>query len=143
MSNRDSESAAAQRWLDVRGLHCHIGSQITDAVPYARAVGVALDLIETAERAMGRRLEFLNAGGGFAVPYRRVVPGAVCDAADYFCSTVQPDDYAAAICDTLRRRRPDLKLFLEPGPRLPPTPPSWSPGLRTRRSSGCATSTAT
>jgi diaminopimelate decarboxylase len=80
-----------------------------------RAVEVALDLIEAAERAIGGRLEFLNAGGGFAVPYRRVVPGAVCDAADYFCSTVQPDDYAAAVCDTLRARRPDLKLFLEPG----------------------------
>jgi len=107
--------AAAQQWLDVRGLHCHIGSQITDAAPYARAVEVALDLIEAAVRVTGCRLEFLNAGGGFAVPYRRVVPGMVCDAADYFCSTVQPDDYAAAICDTLRRRRPDLKLFLEPG----------------------------
>jgi len=107
--------AAAQQWLNVRGLHCHIGSQITDAAPYVRAVEVALDLIEAAEQAMGGRLEFLNAGGGFAVPYRQVVPGTVCDAADYFCSTVQPDDYAAAVCDTLRARRPDLKLFLEPG----------------------------
>jgi len=107
--------AAEQQWLDVRGLHCHIGSQITNAAPYARAVDVALDLIEAAEHAVGGRLEYLNAGGGFAVPYRPVVPGTVCDAADYFCSTVQPDDYAAAICDTLRRRRPDLRLFLEPG----------------------------
>jgi D-ornithine/D-lysine decarboxylase len=106
---------AAHEWLRPRGLHCHIGSQITDAAPYARAVEVALDLIEAAEAKIGGRLEFLNAGGGFAVPYRQVVPSTVCDAADYFCSTVQPDDYAAAICDTLRRRRPDLKLFLEPG----------------------------
>ena len=69
----------------MRGLHCHIGSQITDAAPYVRAVEVALDLIEAAERAIGGRLEFLNAGGGFAVPYRRVVPAAL-RAADYFCS---------------------------------------------------------
>jgi diaminopimelate decarboxylase len=107
--------AAAQPALDVRGLHCHIGSQITGIAPYVRAVSVALDVAEAAEEAIGRRLEFLDAGGGFAVPYRAYEPGAVCDAADYFCSTVQADDYAAAICGLLAQRRPDLRLFLEPG----------------------------
>ena len=107
--------AAAQPSLEVRGLHWHIGSQITEAAPYARAMELALDVVEAAEQVINGRLEFIDAGGGFAVPYRRATPGAVCELADFFCSTVQTDDYAAAICDPLERRRPDLRLFLEPG----------------------------
>jgi len=106
--------AAAQPWLDVRGIHLHIGSQISEATPYVRAVETALDVVEQAEGAIGRRLEFLDAGGGFAVPYPQTADMRE-DVASLFGASRAADDYAAAICDTLERRRPDLKLFLEPG----------------------------
>ncbi len=103
--------AGAHKALAPRGLHLHIGSQITAVEPYRAAVEKGLDLIEAVEAA-GVRLDHLNAGGGFAVPYRHQ---AVCEPVDYFCSALTIDDYAAAICGTLERRRPDLKLLLEPG----------------------------
>jgi D-ornithine/D-lysine decarboxylase len=106
--------AAAQPWLDARGLHLHIGSQITDAAPYERAVATALEVIERAEAATGHRLEFLDAGGGFAVPYPQA-GGDETDIAGRFGASRPADDYAAALCDALERRRPDLKLFVEPG----------------------------
>lgn len=107
--------AAAHEWLDPRGLHMHIGSQITTPQPYVRAIETALDLIAQVEGACGLRLEHVNVGGGFPVAFKRPEPDQVVDPADYFYAPHVIDDYAAAICAELRRRRPDLKLFLEPG----------------------------
>jgi diaminopimelate decarboxylase len=113
--------AAADPWLRPVGLHLHIGSQITSVEPYRQAVETALDVVAEVEEAAGVRLEFLDAGGGFAVPYREPLApdaagaGAAAGDGDYFSSALVIDDYAEAICDVLQARRPDLTLFLEPG----------------------------
>jgi diaminopimelate decarboxylase len=99
--------------VQVRGLHLHIGSQITSVEPYGRAVEKALDLVEKLETACGEPLEFLDIGGGYPVPY--VDAADACDPADYFCATTTPHDYAEVICRLVNERRPDLTLFIEPG----------------------------
>jgi len=104
--------AAADPYLDPVGLHLHVGSQITSVDPYRQALGNALHLVDEVEAAAGVHLQFLDAGGGFAVPYRESSPTG---AADYFCSRVSLDEYAATICGALEARRPDLALFIEPG----------------------------
>jgi diaminopimelate decarboxylase len=103
--------AGAHEALDPRGLHLHVGSQITGVEPYLAAVDKGLDLIDAIEAA-GVRLEHLNAGGGFAVAYR---DRPVCEPVDYFCAPLTIDDYAQAVCGVIERRRPALKLLLEPG----------------------------
>ncbi len=103
--------ADASEALEPRGLHLHVGSQITGLEPYVAALGKGLDLIDELQ-AGGLRLERLNAGGGFAIPYR---DRPVCEPVDYFCSPLAIDDYAEAVCGVVERRRPDLKLLLEPG----------------------------
>jgi diaminopimelate decarboxylase len=103
--------AGAHEALDPRGLHLHVGSQITGVEPYVAALEKGLDLIEEIE-AGGVRLERLNAGGGFAIPYR---DRPICEPVDYFCSPLAIDDYAEAICGVIERRRLGLKLLLEPG----------------------------
>jgi diaminopimelate decarboxylase len=104
--------AAAHEYIDLKGVHMHIGSQITGVEPYVLAMETALDVVEYAERSFEMHLEHIDAGGGFAIPYRNE---PVCDPEDYLCSRRTPDDYAEAICGVLERRRPDLRLFLEPG----------------------------
>jgi D-ornithine/D-lysine decarboxylase len=106
--------AAENVALEPRGLHLHIGSQITGVEPYLAAVEKGLDLIE-AVADEGVPLDHLNAGGGFAIPYR---DQPACEPVDYFCSALTIDDYAEAICGVLERRRPSLKLLLEPGRSL-------------------------
>jgi len=113
---------AEDPWLQPVGLHLHVGSQITSVDPYRQAVDTALDIVDEVEEAAGVRLEFLDAGGGFAVPYREPLArgsagaaGAGGAAADYFASALAMDDYAAAICGVLGARRADLTLFVEPG----------------------------
>jgi diaminopimelate decarboxylase len=104
--------AASHELLDLKGMHMHIGSQITGVEPYVQAMETALDIVDRAERSFEMSLEHIDAGGGFAIPYRNE---PVCDPQDYLCSRRTPDDYAEAICGVLERRRPDLRLFLEPG----------------------------
>jgi len=106
--------AAADPGLEPVGLHLHVGSQIASVEPYRQALGNALDLVDEVEAAAGVRLQFLDAGGGFAVPYRESSPSGSA-AADYSRSQVSLDEYAATICGVLAARRPDLTLFIEPG----------------------------
>ncbi|MCX6363802.1 MAG: hypothetical protein NTW58_06460, partial [Actinobacteria bacterium] len=89
-----------------------VGSQITSVEPYRRALETALDLVAEVEGVTGVRLEFLDVGGGFAVPYRESAPSGTDD---YFFSNTSLGDYAATICGVLAARRPDLALFIEPG----------------------------
>jgi diaminopimelate decarboxylase len=104
--------AAASPHLELSGLHLHIGSQITSAEPYLRALDVALDLIDDVERVLGVTLPVLDLGGGFAVAYRE---RPLAPDGDYFFAPLAPGDYAAAICARVARRSPALELWLEPG----------------------------
>lgn len=58
----------AEPALELVGLHCHLGSQITDPDPYWQAVDWLLERVE-ALRAEGFPLAELTLGGGFAIPY--------------------------------------------------------------------------
>jgi diaminopimelate decarboxylase len=93
-------AAARRPHLRVVGLHVHVGSQITDPGPFARAAEAVAALAHDL-RADGIVLEHLDLGGGLGIPYRpgdRAVPVA---------------EYAAAL---LRVVAPTgLMLVLEPG----------------------------
>jgi diaminopimelate decarboxylase len=54
--------------IDVVGLHAHIGSQITDLNPLARAARALVDLARELAAA-GTRIEHLDLGGGLGVSY--------------------------------------------------------------------------
>jgi D-ornithine/D-lysine decarboxylase len=125
--------AADDPWLDPAGLHLHVGSQVTSLEPYRQAAEAALDLVAEVEGGAGLRLRFLDAGGGFAVPYREAperpspkgTPDSGAEGAreeagtpDYFSSRLTFADYAAAVAAPLAARRPDLALYLEPGRSL-------------------------
>ena len=94
------------------GMHYHIGSQITRVEPYVEALDYALGLVERLETAHDLKLEHLNIGGGFAIPYY----DRCADEPDtYFEAPHTLDKYSSAICERLQRSRPDLQLYLEPG----------------------------
>jgi diaminopimelate decarboxylase len=94
--------AASQAHLDIVGIDCHIGSQLTETAPFAEAVTKVLDLVERLQ-AQGITLRHIDLGGGLGVRYRDEVPPPV-------------RDYAAVLLENLRDR--PLKLILEPGRSL-------------------------
>lgn len=67
--------AAALPGLEVIGIDCHIGSQITDSGPYLDALDRVLDLVESVE-SHGIRLPHLDLGGGLGITYTDERPPA-------------------------------------------------------------------
>jgi diaminopimelate decarboxylase len=59
----------AQRALNLVGLHCHIGSQVTDATLYGEVIRRMIAAMADIRRCHGVVLSELNIGGGHAVPY--------------------------------------------------------------------------
>jgi diaminopimelate decarboxylase len=67
--------AARLPGIEVVGIDCHIGSQITDGAPYLAAVDRLLDLVEAVERE-GVRLSHIDLGGGLGITYTDEKPPA-------------------------------------------------------------------
>jgi diaminopimelate decarboxylase len=67
------QRAAALPGLEIVGIDCHIGSQITDATPYLDALDRLLDLVEAVE-AQGIRLQHIDVGGGLGITYTDETP---------------------------------------------------------------------
>jgi len=67
------QRAAGLPGLQVVGIDCHIGSQITDETPYLDALDRVLDLVAAIEAA-GVPLHHIDFGGGLGIDYSGDVP---------------------------------------------------------------------
>lgn len=65
--------AASLKGLQIVGIDCHIGSQITDTAPYLEALERVLDLVEAIETT-GISLHHLDFGGGLGIDYNGDTP---------------------------------------------------------------------
>lgn len=61
--------AASRPGLQVVGIDCHIGSQITDIAPYLDALDRVLDLVEAIESRGLATIHHLDLGGGLGITY--------------------------------------------------------------------------
>jgi len=92
--------AEASPHLSIRGIACHIGSQITSTRPLIDALSHLLEMTDSLATA-GIELKHVDVGGGFGIPYQE---------------TQKPFDftaYGSAIGSLMQGR--DLELVLEPG----------------------------
>lgn len=102
--------ALSSPYLDVRGLHCHIGSQIRTLEPFLKAAEVLLDFMAFLRAKYGITLEELDLGGGLGVPY--------LDEEKTSFPSIR--DYVTALCEKVREKCSALSyplpvLFVEPG----------------------------
>jgi diaminopimelate decarboxylase len=67
------QRAAALPGLHVKGIDCHIGSQITEEAPYLDAMDRMLDLVESIEAA-GVPIHHIDLGGGLGIDYNGDTP---------------------------------------------------------------------
>ncbi|WP_158965577.1 diaminopimelate decarboxylase [Paraglaciecola sp. L3A3] len=86
--------------LNVVGIDCHIGSQLTDITPFVDALDILLALIDELA-SHGIHIKHLDVGGGLGVTYNDEKPP-------------HPDQYTQAIAQRLVGRE-DLMLIFEPG----------------------------
>lgn len=73
MENGDAleavKEALALEGIVIKGVHCHIGSQIFDADPFIHAAEVLLQFLAEIRRETGAALTEMNLGGGFGIAY--------------------------------------------------------------------------
>lgn len=91
--------AAQLEGLDVIGIDCHIGSQLTTTTPFADALDRVLAMIDTLA-THNIHIEHLDIGGGLGVRYRDETPPS-------------PAEYAQALLPKLAGR--NFTVYLEPG----------------------------
>jgi len=91
--------AAAMEHIEIVGLDCHIGSQLTSIAPFIDALRRLLSLLD-ALQDKGIRVHHLDLGGGLGVRYRDEEPPSIAD-------------YIGAIRQELAGR--ELRLLFEPG----------------------------
>ncbi|WP_417618571.1 diaminopimelate decarboxylase [Oceanisphaera sp.] len=91
--------AASMEHLEIHGLDCHIGSQLTEVSPFLEAVDKLLVLID-ALSADGIHIQHLDVGGGLGVRYDNETPP-------------EPGEYVKQLKSRLQGR--DLTLVFEPG----------------------------
>lgn len=95
--------ASGARYLKVRGVSLHIGSQITDPAPFGDAMARVADLVGEL-RGDGHSIDYVDAGGGLGISYDK------SNAAEF---PAQVDTYARSLAAPLRAL--DVRLILEPG----------------------------
>ena len=97
--------AASLPGLQVVGIDCHIGSQITQLTPYLDAMDRVLDLVDAIEAA-GIALQHIDFGGGLGIDYQGDSPPA----ADAL--------WAQLLAKIDARGHGGKKLMIEPGRSL-------------------------
>lgn len=64
------KAALAAENITLKGIHCHIGSQIFDVDPFELAAQVMVGFIAQIKTETGVELEELDLGGGFGIKYK-------------------------------------------------------------------------
>ncbi|UCB54178.1 MAG: diaminopimelate decarboxylase [Thiotrichales bacterium] len=93
------QQAAEAEHLELHGIDCHIGSQLTEIAPFVDALERVLALIDRLADK-GIVLSHLDMGGGLGIRYRDEEPP-------------QPAEHAAALAKHLQGR--ELEILIEPG----------------------------
>jgi len=93
------KSARSLKNVEIIGIDCHIGSQITQVQPFKDALKSLISLINELKK-IGIEIKYLDMGGGLGIKYDDESPP-------------QLNEYAKVIVESLKDT--DLQLILEPG----------------------------
>jgi len=92
--------ANLQSHIEVQGVDCHIGSQLTEIEPFLDALDILLALIDRLSES-GVTISHLDLGGGLGVTYDNEQPP-------------EPSEYVSALMTRLEQRK-ELTILFEPG----------------------------
>ena len=92
--------AKAMAHIEVVGVSCHIGSQLTTVEPFVESINKVIAFVKRLA-TVGIRIKYLDMGGGLGIRYDQEEPPL-------------PADYAAALKGALREL-PGCTLIIEPG----------------------------
>ncbi len=102
------KAALSCKKLKLRGVHCHVGSQIFDVEPFIDGAEIMLKFLNDVRQQTGKEFEILNLGGGFGVRY---VPGE---------KNADIDEIIRLLSERIKEKCNEYglkfpKIYLEPG----------------------------
>lgn len=95
-------------YIELSGLHCHIGSQIFELEPFEDTTEIMLNLINDIKNKIGYEIKELDLGGGFGIYYTE---GDKPKEIEEYCSVII--NKAEEVCKNLNMNIPILSI--EPG----------------------------
>lgn len=107
MAVRAARMIIDEEYLNLTGVHCHIGSDISSPKPFEIAATTMLEIVYNIKE-MGVEIEALNLGGGFGINYLHDDP--VFDVEEYVHTISK---IIRKQCDVLGIKIP--KIIVEPG----------------------------
>ncbi len=108
------ENAARMSHIKIRGVQMHIGSQITQAQPFAEAIAKVAPIARGLKERYA--IEFFSIGGGMGIIYKRALEsgtGKWWHDHEGETSAFGVEAYANAICPPLQSL--GLRILIEPG----------------------------
>lgn len=66
-----AKSVVKSKWIDLKGFHFHIGSQIFDMTGFEKAVEKIAEFYSIVEHELNIKLSIINTGGGFGIRYTK------------------------------------------------------------------------
>ena len=87
--------------IEVHGIACHIGSQITKTSPFADALEIVLSMVKCLS-AEGIKIKQLDLGGGLGIDYQGETPPSAAE-------------YVQSMLNGIKAHDVDLPIAIEPG----------------------------
>ena len=103
-----TKTALTLKNIDLRGFHCHIGSQIFEIEPFCDAADIMISFIGDIREKLGYTAEYLNLGGGFGVRYVESDPHI-----DYSDNIRRISEHINKYC--VENNLPHPVILMEPG----------------------------
>lgn len=104
-------------FVHLKGLHMHVGDQVPEAEPFAKATKVLVDESRRLEEVLNIKFDLINVGGGIPTPYKYDTKGAD-PLADNMYAGINAQDFANAIISEVHKWRSDIEICVEPGRKV-------------------------
>ena len=87
--------------IEVHGIACHIGSQITKTSPFSDALEIVLNMVKRLD-SEGIKIKQLDLGGGLGIDYQGETPPSA-------------EEYVSNMVNSVKAHGVDLPIAIEPG----------------------------
>jgi len=109
--------ALDMQYVKLKGLHMHVGDQVPESEPFAKATRVLVEEMRRLEGVLNIRFELINLGGGIPTPYKYDEANGN-PLTDNMYAGITAQDFANALIGEVHKWRSDIEICIEPGRKV-------------------------
>lgn len=104
-------------FVELKGLHMHVGDQVPESEPFAKATKVLVDKCRRLEKVLNYKFDLINVGGGIPTPYKYDEENGD-PLKDNMYAGITSQNFADAIISEVHKWRKDIEICIEPGRKV-------------------------